>query len=491
MKSKVIFRIYSLLLLVASFSFISNNLFSSSGKIPDITKKQDPSSSIPASSATMNLGWIPQPGKSMIVIASLSSDVTEPIDGGDYTPNATFGLGTPVGSGFVIYKGNQNTIVIKGLIPDSVYHFSIFEYNASGRFTKLTPHFFISEKTQEENSTLKPVNTDRIQNATPVVCPALSGITCTLNGTSSSGYLGAPAGCNSGSFAGSNPWDSGTSSGFISWSFSAPVSNVVLKSGSVNTNDSGTNVLTGGSGGTGSVNSLVCLSTVSGMVISFFTSSCCGDVSWKVNSTGSFTNVTLNNTGGQSGWIAECPTSITPASVLPIELISLKAECNDNVVDLNWQTLTEKNNSYFTIERSYNTQDWEAIGQIPGAGNSSSLIKYKFTDKHPLNGTNYYRLKQTDLNSTFKYSELVTTENCKEESGVSIYPNPAGHEVYIKTNVESTLEVYNLLGEKTSAQDLHIGENKIDISDFNKGTYFFKILNPTSIINFSKVIVYN
>ncbi|HWY10173.1 MAG TPA: T9SS type A sorting domain-containing protein [Bacteroidia bacterium] len=493
MKAKLIYKkkIYFLFSLIALLSFKSINSFSFSGNILNLNKKQTPSSSILASSAKMNLEWIHQAGKNVIVIASLSNEIIDLANGNEYIPSSYFGSGTACGKGFIIYKGNQSSIKVSGLTAGTVYHFSIYEYDATGRFTRLTPQFFVSEKTEEETIALKTVNPNpnHVQNAAPVICPAIAGITCTLNGTSSSSYLGAPAGCNAGSFAGSNPWDGGSSAGFVSWSFSAPVSSTVLKAGSVNTNDSGTNVLTGGSGGTGSVSSLVCLSTVAGMVISFFTSSCCGDVAWQVNSTGSFTTVTLNNTGGQSGWIAECPSAITPASVLPIELVSLNAECNGDAVNLKWQTLTEKNNSYFTVERSYDTQNWEGVGQIPGAGNSSTLIKYEFTDKYPLKTTIYYRLKQTDLDRIFKYSELITAENCKGKDEFSIYPNPAGQEVFIKTNEEVTLEIYNILGEKTAFQILKAGENKIDLSNFNKGTYFFKVSDSSSIIKFSKVIV--
>src|SRR5574343_441070 len=215
-----------------------------------------------------------------------------------------------------------------------------------------------------------------------------------MSGPSASTYLGAPAGCNAGSFAGSNPWDGGSSAGYVRWEFSTPIKGVTLKAGSVNNNDYATHTISGGTGGTNTISGLVCLSSLSGMTIGVFTGSCCGDVAWTLTSTGTFTRVNLANTGGASGWIAECPSFMT---VLPIELVSFEGVCtNRETIDLKWKTISEINNDHFLIERSRDAQKWEAIGKINGAGNSTTLLTYSFTDTRPLRGIIYYRLKQTD-----------------------------------------------------------------------------------------------
>ncbi|MEM9982731.1 MAG: hypothetical protein AAF734_09550, partial [Bacteroidota bacterium] len=93
--------------------------------------------------------------------------------------------------------------------------------------------------------------------------------------------------------------------------------------------------------------------------------------------------------------LATARRSITP---LPIELLSFDAKAvSSKEVHLTWQTLTELNNAYFTVERSLDAATWEAIGEVPGAGNSASLLSYLYVDQAPYQGISYYRLKQTDF----------------------------------------------------------------------------------------------
>jgi hypothetical protein len=91
---------------------------------------------------------------------------------------------------------------------------------------------------------------------------------------------------------------------------------------------------------------------------------------------------------------------------LPIELVSFDAGKNEEQrVTLTWVTASEINNNFFTIERSKNGFDFVPILNIPGAGNSTSTLHYSIEDENPLEGDNYYRLKQTDYDGAFTYSE--------------------------------------------------------------------------------------
>ena len=96
-----------------------------------------------------------------------------------------------------------------------------------------------------------------------------------------------------------------------------------------------------------------------------------------------------------------------PITVLPIKLISFDAKRNtNNEVNLKWITATETNNDYFTIERSSDGRNFEKILTQHGAGNSNQPITYNATDRYPLSGTSYYRLKQTDYDGKFTYSDV-------------------------------------------------------------------------------------
>ena len=114
------------------------------------------------------------------------------------------------------------------------------------------------------------------------------------------------------------------------------------------------------------------------------------------------------------------------SSPLPIKLVSFSALDAGNVVNLAWSTATEKNNNYFTIERSTDGVDFEALMQVKGAGNSSRLLQYKQTDADPYEGISYYRLKQTDFDGSSAYSDIVAVNRIDNNihDDIVIFPNP-------------------------------------------------------------------
>jgi Secretion system C-terminal sorting domain len=112
---------------------------------------------------------------------------------------------------------------------------------------------------------------------------------------------------------------------------------------------------------------------------------------------------------------------------LPITLISFKAQIENTSVKLTWETSAEINNDFFTIERSENGLEYENIGEIPGSGNSNSIKEYDFYDDGPIQGTSYYRLKQTDFDGKFEYVDLIAVNFNQNDEGICtlhIYPNP-------------------------------------------------------------------
>ncbi|MCK6650293.1 MAG: DUF2341 domain-containing protein, partial [Bacteroidia bacterium] len=92
---------------------------------------------------------------------------------------------------------------------------------------------------------------------------------------------------------------------------------------------------------------------------------------------------------------------------LPIELLSFTAQYVGENVKLRWETSSEHNNDYFTIERSADGTNFSDIGTVNGAGNSSVHQNYQFIDHDPYEAITYYRLKQTDFDGAFSRSHIV------------------------------------------------------------------------------------
>ncbi len=115
---------------------------------------------------------------------------------------------------------------------------------------------------------------------------------------------------------------------------------------------------------------------------------------------------------------------------LPIELINFTAIGTDQNVLLNWQTASEINNDYFEIEKSTDGENFTSIQTVKGAGNSSQLLNYSTFDNNPYAGVNFYRLKQTDFDGAFSYSEVKQVSFTSTDL-VRIFPNPVKEEVFI------------------------------------------------------------
>jgi len=122
---------------------------------------------------------------------------------------------------------------------------------------------------------------------------------------------------------------------------------------------------------------------------------------------------------------------------MPISLLSLDASVMGKKVVVSWSTASEVNNDYFTLERFIDAGEPEMLASVQGAGNSIGGNNYTFIDNNPMQGTSYYRLKQTDYDGTSTQFDPVAVKfGPKAGASIRIYPNPVQAEQEI--NVELT-----------------------------------------------------
>lgn len=172
-----------------------------------------------------------------------------------------------------------------------------------------------------------------------------------------------------------------------------------------------------------------------------------------------FNNINLSNDGYYT-----IGTRNSVNSILPIELLNFDAIMNGSKVDINWATATEKNNDYFTIERSRDAVSFEAINMTDGAGNSTAAKHYTDTDYNPYPGISYYRLKQTDFNGRYTYSNIVAVNYTIGDDGISIYPNPSNGEINLTLtgleNKEVLVVIRDISGKECYSKVILAVENK-------------------------------
>jgi hypothetical protein len=169
--------------------------------------------------------------------------------------------------------------------------------------------------------------------------------------------------------------------------------------------------------------------------------------------------------------------STTESDPLPVSLIRFRAEKEAHTGTLLWSTTSELHNTGFEVERSGDARNWVALGFVKGkseAGNSNSTLDYSFTDASPLNGRNYYRLKQIDFDGTFEYSHVVVL-NFLQEHGLTLYPNPARGTLQLNSlNLEiREVKVYNMAGVQIKVPALL--ENRLNVEALPAGRYILRI----------------
>jgi hypothetical protein len=112
------------------------------------------------------------------------------------------------------------------------------------------------------------------------------------------------------------------------------------------------------------------------------------------------------------------------ATPLPVELTSFEVTYEPPVVVATWETASETNNDFFTLERAGEDMNFFELLHQPGAGNSTIPRTYTAIDPHPFGGRSYYRLKQTDYNGKTSYSSIRRMDIDETGRELVLYPNP-------------------------------------------------------------------
>ena len=172
--------------------------------------------------------------------------------------------------------------------------------------------------------------------------------------------------------------------------------------------------------------------------------------------------------------------------IIPVELLAFNAALEQNSVILTWQTATELNTSHFEVERKSEGTEWNSIGRVNAAGNSTSRIDYRFVDENTNGSVLKYRLKMIDLDGSYTYSQEVEI-NSSLPTSFSLsqnYPNPFNPTTKINYTVpfdsKVTISIYSITGELV--MDLvndfvSAGSYSVDFNGSNlaSGMYIYKM----------------
>ena len=209
--------------------------------------------------------------------------------------------------------------------------------------------------------------------------------------------------------------------------------------------------------------------------------------------TGGTSSGTVTTTNSVSSFSPFTIASSSTLNPLPITLLNFNAVPTGVNVLVKWTTINEINNDFFTVEKSLDGKNWTVLGTVKGAGNTNVTSDYALIDFAPVEGIQYYRLKQTDLDGKGSLSGIVPVRFSSEASTtIVLFPQPAGNVLNVSVqnneNENASMTVYSAMGQKMIEMNSLSGTMfQIDLSSLSSGVYYLEF-DLDGVITKSKII---
>jgi hypothetical protein len=194
----------------------------------------------------------------------------------------------------------------------------------------------------------------------------------------------------------------------------------------------------------------------------------------------------------QNTWVNELRDTYAYSGpcLLPLNVLFFTATKNGNEVKLSWKDAGERNVSYFTIQRSFNGNDFVSLGTIQ-AKNGTGSNAYDYADN--IEKTNaakiYYRLKVFDKDQSYLYSKILPVALSIYTGTLKVFPNPAKDQLFVLFKKQSTskaeLQITDILGKVIYSNTINNAQQNnmaiADISSLSKGIYYVALISGNDI----------
>ncbi|MCE2787499.1 MAG: PKD domain-containing protein [Sphingobacteriales bacterium] len=182
-------------------------------------------------------------------------------------------------------------------------------------------------------------------------------------------------------------------------------------------------------------------------------------------------------------------------NALPVSLLSFAAKrISKNEVLINWLTGNELNNKGFDIERSLNfNESFESIGFVSGKGNSKEKQTYQLLDGNNPHALSFYRLKQTDIDGTVVYSDVVvvkSADDIREPNLMQVWPTANEKQFFIHGNFSGSAKLTIFSGNgQLIAQKSITNQDRLSLENVPSGIYFLRVTGPDNSQQTIKLLV--
>lgn len=185
------------------------------------------------------------------------------------------------------------------------------------------------------------------------------------------------------------------------------------------------------------------------------------------------------------------------AASLPAKGLNLTVQKRTNTVSLEWSTLQEFNTEKFEAEKSADGRNWQSIGMVKAAGNSTQKKAYVMEDITAGFDQTYYRIKLTDVDGKLTYSNIQVVRDQEGSTALRAVPNPFKQQTTVQFSAKEdklvTLRVSDLNGRLVFQKELKIytGINQIPLTLDNsqKGIYHIDVMSADGGIKLRSKLV--
>lgn len=167
---------------------------------------------------------------------------------------------------------------------------------------------------------------------------------------------------------------------------------------------------------------------------------------------------------------------------LPVDLTDFSVICKNGISSLHWETASESNSDYFSVQKSHDGSNWSEIGTVKAQGNTSHTTSYSLIDEeYSRNDIVYYRLHQFDFDGENELFGPISSHCKRFENTAYVVPNPTEDyaEIIVQWSSEKTSATYTLtdaygrqIAQQTTRLDPGSNILTLELNRIPKGLYF-------------------
>jgi hypothetical protein len=191
---------------------------------------------------------------------------------------------------------------------------------------------------------------------------------------------------------------------------------------------------------------------------------------------------------------ADLPSDLLQFAVLPLQWSGpLTVQLQGKYRQLNWAVANQVDSDYFTVETSTDGSAFLPLGRLTADGELAGEKTYTYTDQRNNNERTYYRVRQTDYDGSFSFSNLVIFEPSEDsERAIALTPNPTSSWLKLSNLPEGIhhFSVTNLTGQTVNQGFITQEAGQLDLHSLPAGAYLLRLRTkdgkPLSVKRFVK-----